>query len=240
MGGIHSPDRVKLIAGLISNDPEMFSRLKRPLERLLKNLIDYESPILDFDKTSYYKEEMGPGLKRIFFGFKDLIGLDGAYKIKIKTNALERKLSKCGKRTVNIDPGYLDMAKLVLFSTKDYTHRIHLNKGIYAEVTLHYKNGAFDIWPWTYPDYQSREYREIFENMRGIYKKQTRSPDMLIKTKSLIVALLSSFLIALVLLLTLASYLIYMELKTRESESSYQKLMIRLKASERAAQTVGK
>ena len=63
---------------------------------------------------------------------------------------------------------------------------------------------------------------------------------MLIKTKSLIVALLSSFLIALVLLLTLASYLIYIELKTRESESSYQKLMTRLKASQAAAEAIRK
>lgn len=59
---------------------------------------------------------------------------------------------------------------------------------------------------------------------------------MLIKRKSLIVALLSSFLIALVLVLTLASYLIYMEMKRRESEASYQKLMATLKARMQSGQ----
>ena len=175
MGGIRAPDRVKLIAGIISNDPETLSRIKRPLERLLKNRIDYESPILDFAKTDYYKDEMGPGLKRIFFSFKDLIDPSGAYRVKIKTNALENRLAKRGKRAVNIDPGYIDMAKLVLFSTKDYTHRIHILKGIYAEVTLHYKDGSFNAWPWTYPDYQTKEYLDILHKIREIYKEQLRA-----------------------------------------------------------------
>jgi hypothetical protein len=89
----------------------------------------------------------------------------------VVTNALEAKLSKEGKRTVNIDPGYIDMAKLVLFSTKDYTHRLYLNKGIFAEVTLYYKDDTFNPWPWTYPDYKSSEYIAIFNHIRGLYKK---------------------------------------------------------------------
>ncbi|MFN3467301.1 MAG: DUF4416 family protein, partial [Candidatus Brocadiales bacterium] len=47
-------------------------------------------------------------------------------------------------RPVNIDPGYLTSSKLVLASTNDYSHRIYLKKGIYAEVTLRYVKGAFE------------------------------------------------------------------------------------------------
>lgn len=174
MGEIRLPGRVKLITGLISRDPALFSSVRKPLERALANKVDYESRILDFDKTDYYKEEMGGGLKRIFFGFKKLVKLDDIYRIKMRTNAIERRSAKYGKRTLNIDPGYVDLAKLVLFSTKDYTHRICLRNGIYAEVTLHYKDGSFNAWPWTYPDYRSREYLDIFEDIRNIYKEQIK------------------------------------------------------------------
>jgi hypothetical protein len=117
---------------------------------------------------------MGPSLKRIFYGFKRLVDLNNIHKTKIKANGLERKLSKHGKRTVNIDPGYIDMAKLVLFSTKDYTHRMHIANGIYAEVTLHYKDRSFNSWPWTYPDYQSKEYLDILHKIRDLYKQQIK------------------------------------------------------------------
>jgi hypothetical protein len=78
-------------------------------------------------------------------------------------------------RSVNIDPGYLDLAKLVLFSTKDYTHRIHVGKGIFAEVTLYFQDDSFNAWPWTYPDYKTKEYIGIFNTIRGIYKSKRRS-----------------------------------------------------------------
>jgi len=175
MGKIGTPERVKLIAGLISNNTKLLSDIRRPFERILANSIDFESPVIEFDKTDYYQEEMGPALKRKFYSFKKLVSLDGIHAVKIKTNALEKRFTKLGKRRVNIDPGYIDMAKLVLFSTKDYTHRIHISKGIYAEVTLHYKNGSFTAWPWTYPDYRTKEYLDIMHKIREIYKEQLRA-----------------------------------------------------------------
>jgi len=79
------------------------------------------------------------------------------------------------KRDVNIDPGYLSLSKLVLASTKDFYHRLYLNHGIYAEITLVFKKethskGGFQPIKWTYPDYASQEYRKIFNQIRGIYK----------------------------------------------------------------------
>ena len=52
---------------------------------------------------------------------------------------------------------------------------------------------------------------------------------MLIKQKSLVVALASSFVIALVLVLTLASYLLYVEWKGREFDAYYQKRLVEIK-----------
>lgn len=50
---------------------------------------------------------------------------------------------------------------------------------------------------------------------------------MIIKQKSLIVALLSSFVISLVIVLTLIGYLAYVELKKETYKRSYQELLER-------------
>jgi hypothetical protein len=63
---------------------------------------------------------------------------------------------------------------MVLATTKDYSHRIYLGQGIYAEVTLRYRRGAFHPWEWTYPDYGSPRYLEIFAHIRDIYAGQLR------------------------------------------------------------------
>ena len=113
---------------------------------------------------------MGGPLKRRFLSFERLVRLETIAKVKILTNDIEKRFCIDGKRAVNIDPGYVDMAKLVLLSTKDYSHRVHIGNGIFAEVTLHYKNKRFDFWPWTYPDYKSEEYTGIFGIIRDAYR----------------------------------------------------------------------
>ena len=171
MGATRRPDKVKLIVGLLFVDIEKYHAVKNRLARLFGE-IDFESGPMDFNYTSYYTEEMGPGIKRVFVSFKRLLDLKNICAVKIKTNRIEKEYSKSGRRTINIDPGYLDLAKLVLFSTKDYTHRIYLDRDIYAEVTLYYKDNSFNTWPWTYPDYKSAEYMRIFGSIRKLYKAE--------------------------------------------------------------------
>jgi len=170
MGKIHTPEKVKLIAGLLSNNEALLDSIGTTLEKRLKNKIDFKSDIIDFTYTDYYYREMGPGLKRRFLSFKRLVRLNDLAKVKLLTNDIEKKFCIGGNRIINIDPGYIDLAKLVLLSTKDYSHRIHIGNGIFAEVTLHYKDKHFNFWPWTYPDYKSEEYARAFEAIRNIYK----------------------------------------------------------------------
>ena len=169
MGLVTRPHDVNLIVGLLSNNTETLTAARDSLKRMF-GPTDLESPVTDFTHTDYYTKEMGPSLKRQFLSFKKLFGLKGLCAVKLKTNSLEKKFAKGGKRTVNIDPGYIDLAKLVLFSTKDYTHRIFLDKGIFAEVTLFYKDKSFTPWPWTYLDYRTDSYKELFNRIRDIYK----------------------------------------------------------------------
>jgi len=167
------PDKVKLIVGLFSGDAGLFRIVKKQLERICGS-VDFESGILDFNHTDYYREEMGDRLKRIFFSFKRTVDLNNIYKVKLRASAVERRFLSNGKRTVNIDPGYLNLSKLVLFSTKDYTHRVYLNEGIYAEVALFYKDNTFNPWPWTYPDYKTEAYIKFFNSIRAIYKEESK------------------------------------------------------------------
>ena len=171
MGTTRSPHKVKLFAGLLVSDEELIPKAGKALTKIF-GPNDYKSAVFDFNQTEYYKDEMGPGLKRIFLGFERLRDLKNIYSVKSAANSIEKIFAVRGKRKVNIDPGYLDLSKVVLFSTKDYSHRVYLDKGIFAEVTLFYRDGRYNAWPWTYPDYKSEAYAEIFESLRNIYKKR--------------------------------------------------------------------
>jgi hypothetical protein len=160
--------RVRLITGFIYKDEAFFIKSRDNLKRRFGR-VDFESPEVDFNYTAYYEKEMGAGLKRRFISFSKLVPMQDLYRIKLYTNRLESRFLDSGKRRVNIDPGYLDLAKLVLASTKDYSHRIYLRKGIFAEITLSYRNNSFTPNDWTYPDYRSKEYIDIFNQIRELY-----------------------------------------------------------------------
>lgn len=173
MGKINNHPPVKLISGFIFKEIKDFERCKHALKKIY-GAIDFESKLLPFDSTDYYKEEFGTGLSRKFISFKKLIRPQGFARIKIATNRIEAEHSIKQKRLVNIDPGYLDMAKLVLASTKDFFHRIYLDKGIFAEITLIYQGKSFRPWECTYPDYRTEDYIAIFNRIREAYAGQIK------------------------------------------------------------------
>lgn len=171
MAKITDPLPVKLFVGMLSGYTSLFEELKDHLLNVYGD-VDFESSILPWEHTSYYEKEMGRGLKRKFIFFDKLINPGTIAEIKLKTIELERLyLNKTGGRKINLDPGYLDASKIVLVSTKDFSHRIYLEKGIYGEVTLFYSGGSYQTLPYTFPDYRTEEYREIFKKAREIYKK---------------------------------------------------------------------
>lgn len=173
MGKISRPEKVKLIVGFITSNVLVYEKTKKILVRRFGE-IDFESDYFKFVFTKYYEKEMGSNLKRCFLSFKQLIEPCDIAKIKIFTNDIETKFTVRNKRQINIDPGYLNLAKLVLATTKDYNHRLYLSKGIFAEITLSYLGNAFRSWKWTYPDYKTQSYIDVFNKIREIYYKQIR------------------------------------------------------------------
>jgi hypothetical protein len=171
MGEIKNHHSVKLIIGFIYKDKPSFDKAKAVLIKKF-GPIDFESRALSFCHSDYYEKEFGKNLTRSFISFKKLISPEKLPAIKVLTNTIEKKLSVKGSRFINIDPGYLDLAKLILASTKDFFHRIYLGKGILAETTLVFQNKTFRPLEWTYPDYKSIEYIEIFNYIRHIYETE--------------------------------------------------------------------
>lgn len=149
------PLALPLVAIMAKSSGEIEALLPRLEERF--GAVFTASDDYDFDKYSaYYASEFGTGLfKRIvFFGPLREQGL--LADDKCWTCALEREIGSAEKRLVNIDPGFLNLSKLVLASTKDHAHRIYLSRGIHAEVTLFYRAGSFQTSAWTYPDYRDQ------------------------------------------------------------------------------------
>lgn len=127
-----------------------------------------QAPYL-FDHTRYYDEEMGKPLYKRIVVFEELVPPGFLADIKLLTNDRERLFSTHGRRRINLDPGYIAPARVVLASTKDFAHRIYLAKGIYGEVTLLVRNGKLETLPWTYPDFRDDQTRTFLEQARSWY-----------------------------------------------------------------------
>ena len=164
---------VKLFIGMLSS-LAIFDEVKKNLIEKF-GTIDYEGPEWEFTFTCYYNKEMGTPLKRKFIAFQSLIDPQSLVATKVYTNELEAQFAKrytLPMRPINLDPGYLSSSKVVLATTKDYSHRIYLGDGIYAEITLRYYHKAFRPWEWTYPDYKSIDYLNWFGKLLEIYRLQ--------------------------------------------------------------------
>ena len=173
MGTAREPQPVKFIVGLLTAERPLFD-LARDALVAAYGPADYESTSLPFDQTAYYDAELGTPIWRRFLAFQRLIAPDELPAVKRHTNELEQTWACEGRRRINLDPGYIALGKLVLATTKDYGHRLYLGRGIYGEVTLIYRDGAWQLLPWTYPDYRTLVYHVILDEIRTIYNQQLR------------------------------------------------------------------
>ena len=170
---------VKLVCGVISGEERLYHAVKARLVDV-HGPADLESPAFAFDSTDYYAGEMGADLTRRFMSFECLVEPEMLPEIKLGTNALELRMAKeegrAGRRPVNIDPGYLTAASLVMATTKEFSHRIPLASGIYAHLELLFTKTDVRLLEWTYPDMRQEGCRKFFLEVRRAYLKQLKAP----------------------------------------------------------------
>ncbi len=175
MGTLRHPLPVKLFVGMLSPERHLFDACTEILVQEYGPL-DAESGLFPWSQTDYYRNELGSGILRKFLFFERTIDPGTLPSIKHLTNRLECTYSvQSGdklRRRINLDPGYITEAKVVLATTKDFVHRLYIGDDIYAEVTLRYdaRQRSFEPHEQTYPDYRTRDYLDLFnaarENLR--------------------------------------------------------------------------
>ena len=168
------PSPAKLVIGLFMQDKALLVSAAQTLIDAF-GAVDLVSPWLPFDYTDYYKPEMGAPLFRRILAFKPLIAQEDLPAIKHRTNDLENDHTHGSRRRINIDPGYLLLERFVLATGKNFSHRIYIGGGIYADLTLTYTKGTFQALPWTYPDYASAEIRQFLLQVRHKYSMDLKA-----------------------------------------------------------------
>jgi hypothetical protein len=172
MGDIHAPSPGLFLIAASSRYLDVLTVGREQCETRF-GVAQAISSVFEFSETNYYAAEMGTGLMKQFWAFH-LIDPGRLSAIKRQTNEWETELAGLKlhpePRPLNLDPGYLTLAKLVLASTKDHAHRIYLDDGIYAEVTLSYRGGAWRPFPWTYPDYRRADFHDFFTRCRDLLR----------------------------------------------------------------------
>jgi hypothetical protein len=133
-----------------------------------------------FTDTDYYAPQIGNDLLRSFVSFDRLGSPEDLPAAKLFTNALEERLAVASghPRPLNIDPGYLGLAQMVLASAKPFAHRVPLSGGIHAQLEYLFRHGGASFLEWTFPEYRRAEVVDFFLRLRQHYKR------MLATTKS--------------------------------------------------------
>ncbi len=186
MWEIKEPAPVKLIIGILAaNETCMEQALKAITNRF--GTIDLTSHIWPFTQTHYYDKETGSSILRRFVTIEKPIHPGKLARIKYQTNDIEKALAQSlaehAIRPVNLDPGIVEPSKLVLASTKNFSHRIYIGENMFAEITLIFDKGQWRFTPYTYPDYQTPHYLAFFDQVREKIKQQLTSCQKL-KTKN--------------------------------------------------------
>jgi len=175
MGDIGKPAPVLLLLAAFSRHDDALD-WARQRAAAVWGPIALASEMFAFVETEYYAATMGAGIKKCFWAFERLVEPADLVAHKLATNEWEAEYARLGRaaeaRPLNLDPGYLTPAKLVLASTKDHAHRIYLSRGIHAEVTLFYKDRRWQHRDWTFPDYRRADYQQFFSECRAYLRQR--------------------------------------------------------------------
>ncbi|GAB6065563.1 DUF4416 family protein [Aquifex pyrophilus] len=174
-------DLAKYVFAVLFNENyrESYEKALREIEKLFGkvDLIseEFRFPFLE----RYYSREMGRPLIKVYLSVEGLRDKGELPEVKKKAMEIEKKLSLSGKRTVNLDPGYIDESQLILASRKRRGARVYLREGVYAEIELLFVYDEFRPLYWTYPDYRHTPVREFFKKVKKKFLKERKLKNIL-------------------------------------------------------------
>jgi hypothetical protein len=171
MGLPRSPEKAVLFTGALFSSPDVLACAEPALREKFGEVF-FSSPALPWNHSQYYVREMGSPIYRTFIFFSKVIEPSLIVSAKLTTIEIEKYFSTDNKRRINLDPGYMTLAKVVLASAKNYSHRIYLGRGIYGELELFYMNGRFNPLPYTYMDFREESVKTVFKEARRLLKKR--------------------------------------------------------------------
>ncbi len=178
MWELKEPTPVKLVIAILSADAPCLDQVRPALAEAL-GPVDLVSDVWPFGQTAYYADQAGQQIVRQFVSIEKLVDPGVLADMKHRTNEIEQQLARVldrpFPRPVNLDPGIVEPSKLILATTKNYSHRIYIGKKMYAEVTLVYDKGGWRPLPYTYPDYRQRTYFDFFTQVRDKLLRQLRA-----------------------------------------------------------------
>ena len=156
--------KARLFCGIMYADQGIYRKAITILQSEF-GTIEHEGEEFDFDFTTYYENEFGPGLKKRFVVFSSLIGRKQLPEIKHSTIQIEDTFRRNAKRQINIDPGYITLHNVVVASTKELPHRVYLGEGIYGDVQLILKRKKSFVFRHTFADYAA--HKDFFLKQRN-------------------------------------------------------------------------
>ena len=172
MRELGKPAESYFFVGMLTGEKDLFARAIDELDHFFGPVLRETEPI-SWEHSTYYEEELGNNVLRKFVFYArpvDQIDLVEAKKITMEVEIkLGRGITGETLRRINIDPGCMTQAKLVLASSKDFSHRIYIGGGVHAEVTLYFKDESFRPFFYTYQDYKDEKNISLFNAVRKEY-----------------------------------------------------------------------
>jgi hypothetical protein len=156
---------VSVIYGAEDRLEESMGRLEKAFGQLALRSDPYA-----FDMSDYYRPEMGGGLRRVWLAFAQPVRPERLAEWKLECASIEKEMAEEGRRTANLDPGYLDFGKLVLASFKEAPDKIYIGRGVWAHTCLRYGHGRFTAPDHSFPDFRDGRFDAFMRRARRLLR----------------------------------------------------------------------
>lgn len=176
MSLLHPPTKGNLTISIMYRDEKLLNEVRNTLVEKYGE-IDFETPAYSFSEISpYYDPEMGEDIYKVIYSFKNIIPRETVREVKLFAVDIEEQYSVNGKRQINLDPGLLTLENFLLTTGKNFSHRIYMGKGVFAEITLIFsKEQGIRELPWTYRDYLYEPARTYLLELRELFRRKLKA-----------------------------------------------------------------